>query len=141
MSMITEQVDNLRLLANEMDKSNYTHETSFFVAKAELRKAADTIEQLAEKAKGYNTIYYAPIDLLKNTAWLGTDADRGKVEQAVEEVEKTIKAYKKAFEDIRAEIATMSHWTSDDGQDLIMVADALECIDKYNPAQTGKEIE
>lgn len=35
---------------------------------------------------------------------------------------------------IRAEIPRLSHWQTDDGQDLLMVADALECIDKH----TGK---
>lgn len=32
---------------------------------------------------------------------------------------------------IRAEIPTLSHYQSNDGQDLVMVADVLECIDKY----------
>ena len=35
------------------------------------------------------------------------------------------------IEDIKAEIPTLSHWQSDDGQDLAMVADVLECIDKH----------
>ena len=41
----------------------------------------------------------------------------------------------KVIEDIKAEIPILSHWQTDDGQDLLMVADALECIDKH----TGKE--
>lgn len=39
------------------------------------------------------------------------------------------------LDDIKNEIPTLSHWQSDDGQDLAMVADVLECIDKH----TGKE--
>ena len=39
------------------------------------------------------------------------------------------------LEDIKAEIPILSHWQTDDGQDLLMVADALECIDRH----TGKE--
>ena len=39
------------------------------------------------------------------------------------------------IEDIKAEIPILSHWQTDDGQDLLMVADALECIDRH----TGKE--
>ena len=35
------------------------------------------------------------------------------------------------LDDIKAEIPTLSHWQSDDGQDLAMVADVLECIDKH----------
>lgn len=35
------------------------------------------------------------------------------------------------IEDIKAEIPILSHWQTDDGQDLLMVADALECIDKH----------
>ena len=35
------------------------------------------------------------------------------------------------LEDIKAEIPILSHWQTDDGQDLLMVADALECIDKH----------
>jgi len=38
------------------------------------------------------------------------------------------------IEDIKAEIPILSHWQTDDGQDLLMVADALECIDRH----TGK---
>ena len=38
------------------------------------------------------------------------------------------------LDDIKLEIPTLSHWQTDDGQDLLMVADALECIDKH----TGK---
>lgn len=37
--------------------------------------------------------------------------------------------------DIKAEMPILSHWQTDDGQDLLMVADALECIDKH----TGSE--
>ena len=33
--------------------------------------------------------------------------------------------------EIKAEIPILSHWQTDDGQDLLMVADALECIDKH----------
>lgn len=40
------------------------------------------------------------------------------------------------LEDIKAEIPILSHWQTDDGQDLLMVADALECIDN----QTGKGV-
>ena len=43
--------------------------------------------------------------------------------------------YYKMFDDIKAEIPILSHWQTDDGQDLLMVADALECIDNH----TGKE--
>ena len=39
------------------------------------------------------------------------------------------------IDDIKAEIPILSHWQTDDGQDLLMVADALECIDNH----TGKE--
>ena len=39
------------------------------------------------------------------------------------------------LDDIKAEIPILSHWQTDDGQDLLMVADALECIDNH----TGKE--
>ena len=35
------------------------------------------------------------------------------------------------IDDIKAEIPTLSHWQSDDGQDLAMVADVLEYIDKH----------
>ena len=34
-------------------------------------------------------------------------------------------------DELLAEISTLSHWQSDDGQDLAMVADMLECIDKH----------
>ena len=33
--------------------------------------------------------------------------------------------------EIKAEIPILSHWQTDDGQDLLMVADALECIDRH----------
>ena len=39
-----------------------------------------------------------------------------------------------SLNDIKAEIPILSHWQTDDGQDLLMVADVLECIDKH----TGK---
>ena len=39
------------------------------------------------------------------------------------------------LDDIKAEIPILSHWQTDDGQDLLMVADVLECIDNH----TGKE--
>lgn len=32
---------------------------------------------------------------------------------------------------INAEIPNLSHYQSDDGQDLVMVADVLECINKH----------
>lgn len=35
------------------------------------------------------------------------------------------------LDDIKAEIPILSHWQTDDGQDLLMVADALECIDRH----------
>lgn len=35
------------------------------------------------------------------------------------------------IKDIKAEIITLSNYESNDGQNLIMVADALECIDKH----------
>ena len=41
-----------------------------------------------------------------------------------------------AIDNIKTEIPTLSHWQSDDGQDLAMVADVLECIDKHI---SGKE--
>ena len=37
----------------------------------------------------------------------------------------------RVVDDIKAEIPSLSHWQSDDGQDLAMVADVLECIDKH----------
>ena len=49
-----------------------------------------------------------------------------------------VDGYKKATEqanacidDIKTEIPILSHWQTDDGQNLLMVADALECIDKH----------
>ena len=35
------------------------------------------------------------------------------------------------IEDIKQEIPTLSHYQSNDGQDLVMVADVSECIDKH----------
>ena len=43
-------------------------------------------------------------------------------------VEQEIKA---VLEDIKAEIPTLSRWQSSDGQDLVMIADVMECIDKH----------
>lgn len=35
------------------------------------------------------------------------------------------------LDDIKTEIPKLSHWQTDDGQDLLMVADALEYIDRH----------
>ena len=51
--MITEQIFNLRTLANTFEEEGKSH------AMETLRQAADTIEQLS---KGYNTVYYTPIE-------------------------------------------------------------------------------
>lgn len=35
------------------------------------------------------------------------------------------------LEDLKEKIKTMSHYESEDGQDLVMVADVGQCIDEY----------
>lgn len=62
MSMITEQVERIRRLADEMEKSTFVHEATYFIAIKALREAADTIERLAAKVRAANmersTAYY-----------------------------------------------------------------------------------
>ena len=54
MSMITEQVERMRRLADEMEKSTFVHEAIHFIAIKVLREAADTIEQLSSKVYASN---------------------------------------------------------------------------------------
>ena len=54
MSMITEQVERIRRLADEMEKSTFVHEATHFIAIKVLREAADTIEQLSAKVREDN---------------------------------------------------------------------------------------
>ena len=123
MSMITEQVKRLRDLADVLELSTNGYVTLI----KELREAADTIEQLAAKARGYNTIYYTPIEA---------------------------EAYQKAFEDIRAEIDEYgSIWVEyqikgNTDKDIEKIIEnvckqekqqILEIIDKHDPSKAGKE--
>lgn len=62
MSMITEQVERMRRLADEMEKSTFVHEETHFIAIKVLREAANTISVLSEKLQAANmeksTAYY-----------------------------------------------------------------------------------
>ena len=62
MSMITEQIERMRRLADEMEKSTFVHEATHFIAIKVLREAAETIETLSEKVRAANmersTAYY-----------------------------------------------------------------------------------
>ena len=128
MSMITEQIKKLRERAKGFFNIG-DYDTSGL-----LKDAADTIEQLAKKAKGYNTVYFTPIDT---------------------------EAYKKALEDIKAEITEEKECAYADferykveylGQDWEDALDSLphddfrygmerclEIISKHNPYKVGRE--
>lgn len=54
MSMLTEQVERMRRLADEMEKSTFVHEATHFIAIKVLREAADTIETLSAKVRKEN---------------------------------------------------------------------------------------
>ena len=106
MSMITEQIKKLRERAKGFFNIG-DYDTSGL-----LKDAADTIEQLAKKAKGYNTVYFTPIET---------------------------EAYKKALEDIRADLK----------QSIQNGVIKIECgneklfdiIDHNDPLRAGKERE
>ena len=115
MSMITAQIEGLKELATkarekskvEIGGSTYRAECLYEL----LEDAADTIERLE---KGYNTIYYTPIEA---------------------------EAYQKAFEDIRAEIRSNAFYENPRIQRVIREADVLSIIDKHDPDKVGKEWE
>ena len=136
MSMITEQVRELK---------EYADNRKGEIARI-CREAADTIETLSAKNHAYamerSTAYY-----IVNSA----DFPEDKIHQLdlvlKGEIPKEydILAYKKAFEDIRAEIASQEinkdkrfieeiWWNS-------ALQKCLEIIDKHNPDKAGKERE
>ena len=63
MSMITEQIERMRRLADVMEKSTFVHEATHFIAIKVLREAANTIEQLATKVRENNAYQKAFKDI------------------------------------------------------------------------------
>ena len=132
MSMITEQINQIKDLRD-----------SFFIVgnkKAEkiLDDAIDTIRVQSAKIHAYamerSTAYY-----IVNSAYFPEDKIhqldlvlKGEIPK-----EYDILAYKKAFEDIRAEIKELDAYSYKEG--AWYLDKALSVIDKHDPSKAGKE--
>ena len=125
MSMITEEVTRLRELADRMSRSTFIHENIFYAAMRALEEAAKTIEQLAAKLQALN----------KKTMFSYLDG----VADSMKEDAKELETYKKAFEDIRAEIRQKAEIEVVDGCVMVREYEVEAIIDKHDPSKAGKE--
>ena len=155
MSMITEQVDELR---EEADFIRETIENDYPVTLRQsdlFKNAADTIEQLAAKVRKENKteeaialeryedlciFFHNDKDVLNNRKefidWL--ERMKWHVKMA-DELFRENEAYQKAFEDIRAEFI---RWIEMDGGSYEYdkaLKRGLNIVDKYDPAKMNKE--
>ena len=140
MSMITEQIKQLREHYKSCDLAGD------YITRDMLKRAADTIETLSAKIHAYamerSSIYYAV-----NCG----DSPEKKI-QTIDAVihgelttETIVSAYKKALEDIRAEIVfERDRRIGGEFYESAKYASfdkALEIIDKHDPSKAGKETE
>ena len=122
MSMITEQVNELRKEAEHI-RENIEFQFPVSMAQASMLKdAADTIEQLSAKLQALN----------KKTMFSYFDG----IADSMKEDNKELEAYQKAFEDIRAEIRQKQWHIGVDNANQV-----IEIIDKHDPSKAGKEKE
>ena len=143
MSMISEQVNELREEADFiLENSDKEFPATIGQAKI-MKRAADTIEQLAAKLQALN----------KKSMFAYLDG----VADSMKEDEKELEAYQKAFEDIRAEIedglnacidiidntkkGVYPQIYSDDQMEgrKITYEHCIQIISKHDPSKAGKE--
>lgn len=146
MSMITEQVEELREEADFIIETiDRDYPATIGVAKI-MKRAADTIEQLAAKVRTEN---YEP----KLDEWC-TDCKEYDTEKHCcprfnrvirNTLKDSVEAYKKAFEDIKTELEKQYKWlmqTKHTLHDIDIAFDAIKStVDKHNPDKVGKERE
>lgn len=134
MSMISEQIKQLRAEAEHI-RENIEFQFPVSMAQAiMLKEAADTIEQLAAKVRGMTES--------EKTALSYKEGWNDGFSCGMETSEK---ACKRAFEDIRKELkkASLGKWYVGDikgkTEEVIAMEDVISIIEKHDPSKAGKD--